>query len=104
MTVEGYNDGETFHVGDILYTSWGWEQTNVDFYEVTRETKASIWVRQIHSVTTEKGPMCGDTVPVLDPKEYISPEIMTRRSTCRVSRFEYLYKWDGTPRYTSWYG
>lgn len=103
MTIEGYTDGETFHVGDILYTSWGWEQTNVSFYEVTRETKASIWVRRIRSKTTEKGFMCGETVPV-EPREYISDEVMTRRKTARMSKYAPLFKWDGTPKYTSWYG
>jgi len=26
-------------VGDILYSSWGYDQTNVDFYQVTKVTK-----------------------------------------------------------------
>lgn len=25
---------ESLRVGDILYSSWGWEQTNIDFYQV----------------------------------------------------------------------
>ena len=26
----------SLRVGDILYSSWGWEQTNIDFYQVIR--------------------------------------------------------------------
>jgi hypothetical protein len=33
-------------VGDIFYTSWGYDQTNVEFYKVVRATKASVWVQQ----------------------------------------------------------
>ena len=33
--------------GDIIYNSWGYDQTNIDFYQVTRCTKASVFIRQI---------------------------------------------------------
>ena len=33
--------------GDILYTSWGWEQTNVDFYQVIHVINKKIVVRKI---------------------------------------------------------
>jgi len=36
-----------FKPGDILYNSWGYDQTNIDFYQVTRCTKASVFIRQI---------------------------------------------------------
>jgi len=29
-------------VGDVFVSTWGYEQTNVDFYKVTRKTKAMI--------------------------------------------------------------
>lgn len=32
---------------DILVCSWGWEQTNVDFFQVVRATAKSFWVRPI---------------------------------------------------------
>lgn len=34
-------------VGDLLYTSWGYEQTNVEFYAVTRVSGKRLWIRQI---------------------------------------------------------
>lgn len=39
--------GHSFTVGDIVNTSWGYDQTNVDFYVITRTTKACVWVRPI---------------------------------------------------------
>lgn len=31
----------------VWYTSWGYDQTNVEFFQVVRETKASIVLRRI---------------------------------------------------------
>ena len=36
-------------MGDIMYSSWGYDQTNVDFYKVVRVTKASAWLQPIGS-------------------------------------------------------
>lgn len=37
----------TFKVGDIVNTSWGYDQTNVDFFVITRTSAACVWVRPI---------------------------------------------------------
>ncbi len=34
-------------VGDILYTSWGYDQTNTEFYAVTKVSGKRVWVREI---------------------------------------------------------
>jgi hypothetical protein len=34
-------------VGSVWYTSWGYDQTNVEFFEVVRTTGASIVLRRI---------------------------------------------------------
>jgi hypothetical protein len=56
MTISDYlNEGgsivvepekQEVKVGDIFYTSWGYDQTNVEFYKVIRATKSSVWVQQ----------------------------------------------------------
>lgn len=38
-------------VGDILVSSWGYEQTNIDFYRVLKVTKASVVVARLSSNT-----------------------------------------------------
>jgi hypothetical protein len=49
--------------GDILAYTWGYGQTNVDFYQVTRATAKSAWIRHIKQDTVETGFMCGHTSP-----------------------------------------
>ena len=37
-------EADPYAVGSIWHTSWGYDQTNVEFYSVVRETAASVWV------------------------------------------------------------
>jgi hypothetical protein len=40
----------TLKEGDILYTSWGYDQTNIDYYQVTKLVgKKSVKIRRVHS-------------------------------------------------------
>ena len=41
-----------FAVGDVLYSTWGWEQTNVDFYQVVAVNGACIRVQALRSSRT----------------------------------------------------
>ena len=38
---------ESLRVGDILYSSWGWEQTNIDFYQVIAIRGSAVDLRQL---------------------------------------------------------
>lgn len=51
-------------VGTILVASWGYEQTNVDFYQVVELRGADVIIRPIASRTTETGHMSGKAEPV----------------------------------------
>ena len=53
-------------VGSILECSWGYEQTNVDFYQVIKRTPKFVTVRQLKTVKCSDGPqtMTGTIVPV----------------------------------------
>lgn len=42
-------DYDAYRVGAIWYTRWGYDQTNVEFFEVVRETGASVVLRRIKS-------------------------------------------------------
>ncbi len=46
--------GNDFVIGDIIYNSWGYEQTNVDFYEVVDTTKNTVTLKAIHSKEVEQ--------------------------------------------------
>lgn len=54
-------------VGDLLYTSWGYDQTNVEFYAVTRVSGKRVWVREIAQDSESTGFMqarCWPAVPI----------------------------------------
>jgi len=53
--------------GAILYSSWGYDQTNIDYYMVTRTTKASAWIVPMHHLETPRAgysDMSGFTTPL----------------------------------------
>jgi hypothetical protein len=53
-------------VGDVLVASWGYEQTNIDYYEVTRKVGArSVEIRELEKDTNYSGEaMAGACVPM----------------------------------------
>jgi hypothetical protein len=111
--------------GDILSGSWGYDQTNREFYQVTGVNPASnsILIRKIggHAVGGSGGFMCQDVVvdknkfcgperrAMVNPSYragekgslYITVEINGQwdKNGTRVS----LSEWDGKPEYESWY-
>lgn len=53
-------------VGDIFYNSWGYDQTNIDWYQVVALTKTgkSVKVRPIAGKIKETGFMSGESTPI----------------------------------------
>jgi len=56
-------------VGDIFRASWGYDQTNIDYYECTRVIGAMIEICEIGQMSEENGFMSGACVP--SPGHYI---------------------------------
>jgi hypothetical protein len=53
-------------VGDVLYTSWGYDQTNIDYYQVVELVgKRSVVIREISCEVVETGYMQGKSVPAV---------------------------------------
>lgn len=71
---------ESVNVGDIFCYSWGWEQTNVDFYQVvSKPSKATIIVRAIGYESLETTSWASEYVrPVRDSFLKNSPEEKVR--------------------------
>ena len=68
----------TWKVGDIGVNSWGYDQTNIDYYQVTKTTKSSIWIRPIGYASME-GNGCFEQYNVTPAKDhFIGSEIMKR--------------------------
>lgn len=73
----------TLKVGDIVNTSWGYDQTNTDFYVVTRVSAACVWVRPIAKDYEQTGFMSGQSWPAM-------PIRMTGPETRHVARGSYF--------------
>lgn len=100
---------------DILSSSWGYDQTNVDYYSVVRATDKTVWLQPIrgHMVSSEGGSMCGYSVPV--PGAFKGEQLKRKikvyndRVLVRISGYEVASKLrqnvDGSygKSYVSWY-
>lgn len=110
---EEYKDRQTqtttLEVGDILDSSWGYEQTNVDFYQVTAVVgKRTIKIRKISHEMVEDSMishgMACDVVPVKD--SFIGEEmtkVVTSGDHISFNSYRGASKWNGRPCYNSWY-
>lgn len=57
---------ETYAVGDVLRSVWGYDQTNVDYYQVTARSGAMVTLRKIAKISEEYASMQGHCVPEVD--------------------------------------
>lgn len=96
--------------GTIFYSSWGYEQTNVSFYQVVRLSgKASVVVREISETTCTKDNIdfYGHVVP--NKNQFIGDEMRKRinaaldEPSIKISDYERAYLWDNKPKYVSSY-
>lgn len=94
-------------VGHMLVSSWGYEQTNVDFYQVTRVISATmVEIRAIGSTTVKEDSWAsGKCVPCPDA---FKGEPMRRRVSdgdrVRITDNQSARLWDGRPMsWTSWH-
>ena len=57
---------ESIVIGDVLYNSWGYDQTNIDYYQVVGKTAAKLRVREIGQDRQYTQSMAGQCVPTKD--------------------------------------
>lgn len=98
--------------GDIVYCTWGYDQTNVDFYEVLSLTpsrkSATIQHLKFKNAEYNAYQMTGTAVPL--PGQYNEPAGTFRtvgKDKVRTEHSKYAAharKWDGCPVSYSWYG
>lgn len=89
--------------GTILSASWGYEQTNVDFYEVVRViSDKTVEIRQIASeMVSRDSAMSGHCMPC--PGRYIG-EVMRKRANqygLRLTSYSSASVWNGKPEFCS---
>lgn len=86
----------TLKIGDILKASWGYDQTNVDYYEVTAIVSGqTVEVREIGAISHDTGWLQGDCVP--SPGRYLSDPMRKRVTEGNCVKFasfaSYKYAW-----------
>lgn len=54
-----------YKTGDILYTSWGYEQTNIDFYQAVKVNRKSLVLKPIGCLIESRDHMTGCKTPAM---------------------------------------
>ena len=96
-------------IGDIFYTVWGWEQTNVDFYQVDSVKGCSLEVGKISSELIEQDTWgSGKVMPIKNAFTGVpfikKVSFVFDKPSFTISSFETAYIWDGKPINCSWWG
>jgi len=97
----------TLTAGQILYSSWGHDQTNINFYQVHRATEKTAWVIPLPTVKTEDGYMTGTAMP--GEADETAPVIQRKihhysgHPSISIEEFESASPWDGKPKEYSSY-
>jgi len=100
-----------YKIGDVICNSWGYEQTNIDFYQVVKVGNKTIEIKKIRAAMVENSMyshgMACEVMPSLDDfindgKEYT---LRVKADGClsNPASFYYMHKWSGKPKYCSWY-
>lgn len=89
--------------GDILWSSWGYEQTNINFYQVLSAVGKSIVVREISlNVIRSDGSGSDYVVPDVGSFKKGPPMKKIPQGSGKDARVKietsYAYKWDGQPK------
>ena len=85
-------------VGDIFVASWGYDATNVQYYEVTKLVGSkSVEIREIAQDKKETNFMQGTTTPI--PGKYVSSPMrrLVRDNAIKITSFAYARKLEKQP-------
>lgn len=92
--------GHDLEVGDILYSSWGYDQTNVNFYKVMGvRGKNTVIIQRVATKILKPGRGVDKVVPA--PDDIIRDKMRKRvnpRGRVKIHSFEYAEKWNGEPK------
>jgi hypothetical protein len=93
-------------VGDIFVNTWGYDQTNVDAYQVIRLTPKMMVLQEIGTspIPGTDGFMCCKVVPVKDSFKATARPFKARQAQAFALNYGYCKKHiDGAKYYNSWY-
>ena len=104
------NFKHSLKVGDILSSSWGYDQTNIDYYQVIRVMGKSVAIREIGARSGSKAGYGGDSAFKSAVKDAFlegerGKEMIKRvleGNSVKIESFAYASPWDGKEDYYSW--
>ncbi len=105
---------DPFAPGAILYASWGYDQTNVDFYRIEKRAGDYVTLQKLETIDTPTPPDEPDGPATLTGTavagdasvgEPFRRKIKTAASSrfVQIESYAYAYPWDGQPMRTSSY-
>lgn len=90
------NKPHNVKIGDVFRCSWGYDQTNIDYYEVTKVIGAMVEICEIGQMSEETGFMSGECVP--ETGRYIGKPMRKKVSmygdspSIRITSFSSAYR------------
>lgn len=97
----------TVKVGDIFVSSWGYDQTNIDYYKVVNVKNKTAILAEIGQKREYTGNMCGRCVP--DPTVVVEKTLTKRIMSIhglpcfKITNYASAYPWNGSPYgFTEW--
>jgi hypothetical protein len=110
-------------VGMILLSSWGYEQTNIEFFKVVKVSGKSVWIQAVKSqIVRQTGYLSEEVVPsdelvkggwvksedglgmVYDPEFTEAPQRkLWKGDSVKLADYKWAWLWDGKPRVASHY-
>ena len=94
-------EAEGIKKGDIFVSSWGYDQTNVDFYEIVDVKGKIVVIREIHKRVTPGSHGSDKVMPI--PGNYDGEPMRKRPSyrngkpSIKMTDYAWAYPWDGKP-------
>lgn len=79
------SEKDGYQVGDIVESSWGYDQTNIDYYRIVKRTESTVWVRKVQTRVVES---VGWAIDKVAPGDDVEGAPVLRRK---------LYKHDDVP-------
>jgi len=87
-------------VGDIFYSKWGYDQTNLDYYQVVKTTATTIALRKIDKqITRGRGEPTEYYMPVAN--KFVGPPLRKKlkeyngKAYVNLTSYSSAYKWNG---------
>jgi hypothetical protein len=95
----------TLKENDILYCSWGYDQTQVDFYKVKAVLgKNRIKIVPMTAVIADQGTGADYMVAGAEKGESMLKVVNGQMNSVKITSFSNAYLWDGQPKYETAFG